>query len=51
MLKGYQRKFNSRFFLIIMSQSKRVEKIPKNNKSQDKFFECMFIDKGLIVGI
>ena len=34
-----------------MSQSNGVQKIPENHKSKDNFFEYMFIDAGLIVGI
>ncbi len=38
-------------FWLINSNRSRVKRFSKNNQNKDKFFEYMFIDSGIIIGV
>ena len=38
-------------FCLINSNRSSVKRFSKNNKNKDKFFEYMFIDSGIILGV
>ena len=38
-------------FWLINSNRSKVKRFSKNNQNKDKFFEYMFIDSGIILGV
>ena len=38
-------------YWLINSNRSRVKRFSKNNQNKDKFFEYMFIDSGIIIGV
>ena len=38
-------------YWLINSNRSRVKRFSKNNQNKDKFFEYMFIDSGIILGV
>ena len=38
-------------FWLINSNRSRVKRFSKNNQNKDRFFEYMFIDSGVILGV